>query len=133
MKGPTSAVRFSEAQKLLDYGFSNFEYIELSQKDDVLKQVNVEKGVSLSVNAIFENNSGVLIKKGESKNIETKINVPDTISAPVKAGQKLGDVSYFIGESSVATSNIIAQESIKNISLKNIFERVIKSWGNLFR
>lgn len=45
MRGETSDIRFSEAQKLLDYGFSNFEYIELSKKDDIIKTINVDKGI----------------------------------------------------------------------------------------
>ena len=45
MRGETSAIRFSEAQKLLDYGFSNYEYIECSKKDDILKTINVDKGI----------------------------------------------------------------------------------------
>ena len=45
MKGETSNIRFSEAQKLLDYGFSNFEYVECSKKDDIIKTINVDKGI----------------------------------------------------------------------------------------
>ncbi len=45
MRGETSSIRFSEAQKLLDYGFSNYEYIECSKKDDILKTINVDKGI----------------------------------------------------------------------------------------
>lgn len=37
MKGPTGAIRFSEAQKLLDYGFSNYQYKELAGKYECLK------------------------------------------------------------------------------------------------
>ncbi len=57
MKGETSAIRFEEAKKLLDYGFSNFQYIENNQKGESLKIVNVNKGVASNVDAIFEENN----------------------------------------------------------------------------
>ena len=57
MKGETSQIRFSEAQKLLDYGFNNYEYIELSKKGDLLKTVNVDKGINRTVKLIYEEDS----------------------------------------------------------------------------
>ena len=54
MKGETSKIRFEEAQKLFDYGFSNFQYIENNQKGDILKSINVDKGILNSVDIIFE-------------------------------------------------------------------------------
>ena len=40
MKAPTTKLRFSEAQKLLDYGFNNYSYKELAKKDSIIKKVN---------------------------------------------------------------------------------------------
>ena len=73
MKGSTSKIRFDEATKLLDYGFGKFEYIKYSNKGDIAQQVYVEKGISESVNAIFAEDAGALISKGQSSNIVTNI------------------------------------------------------------
>ena len=43
MKAPSTKVRFEEAQKLLDYGFNNFQYKKLATKNDILKEVAVGK------------------------------------------------------------------------------------------
>ena len=43
MKGETSNIRFAEAKKLLDYGFSNFEYYKYSNKGDVVKDILVNR------------------------------------------------------------------------------------------
>lgn len=53
MKADTSKVRFAEATKLLDYGFSKFEYVKYSNKGDIAQNVTVEKGISENVNVIF--------------------------------------------------------------------------------
>lgn len=63
MKGPTSAIRFSDAQKLLDYGFSNYSYKSFANQNEVIKSVTVTKGVNQEVNAIYETSPAFLIKK----------------------------------------------------------------------
>ena len=54
MRGETSNIRFEEAKKLLDYGFSNFEYIENNKKGETLKSIIVDKGVMPTVDIVFE-------------------------------------------------------------------------------
>ncbi|MBO4815996.1 MAG: hypothetical protein J5507_03615 [Clostridia bacterium] len=133
MRGETSAIRFSEAQKLLDYGFNNYEYIDFSKKGDSVKSINVDKGIFGTVDAIFENDSGCLIKKGKAGNVTTNVSLPNNISAPVERGQKLGEITYSIDENVIAATNIIAKEEIKSLGLINMMSRIIKKWFTLIR
>lgn len=57
MKADTSDIRFSEAQKLLDYGFKNFEYTTFAKKGDILKSSSIDKGILPNVNVVFESDS----------------------------------------------------------------------------
>lgn len=133
MRGETSAIRFAEAQKLLDYGFSNFQYIECSKKDDIVKKINVDKGITPTVDAILEADSGCLIKKGKSKDITSNIHLNDKISAPITKGQKLGEVTYSIENEIISKVNIVAKEDIKKLNLINMSARVIENWFTMFR
>ena len=92
MKAPSTKVRFAEAQKLLDYGFSNYEYKQLAKKGDVLKSVDVTKGVEENLNLIVENDVGLLLKKGQDKDVEQTVELNENISAPIQEGQKLGEI-----------------------------------------
>lgn len=133
MKGPTGAIRFSEAQKLLDYGFSNYQYKELAGKYECLKNVTVQKGTEDNLNILFDEDAGVIMKKGENKNIEQIISVPDTLIAPITKGQKVGEVSYCLDGERITTINIIAEKEIKKISLINFSSKLYKSWFCLLR
>ena len=133
MKGPTGAIRFSEAQKLLDYGFSNYQYKEVAGKYECLKNVTVQKGTEDNLNILFDEDAGVIIKKGENKNIEQIISVPDTLIAPITKGQKVGEVSYCLDGERITTINIIAEKEIKKISLINFSSKLYKSWFCLLR
>ncbi len=112
MKAPTTKVRFNEASKLLDYGFSNYSYKEFGKTGDTVKTLNVNKGVIGSVDAVLENSCGALVKKGEDKNLVQNITLEDSVVAPVVKGQKLGEVSYSINGEIVGSSNIIASSDV---------------------
>ena len=133
MRGETSAIRFAEAKKLLDYGFSNFEYVECSKKDDIVKSIAVDKGITNSVDAIFSSIQGCLIKKGTSKSITTNISLPDKVSAPIAKGQKLGEVTFVLDGKNIATVDIVAKENVKKISFVNMSVRIVESWFKLLR
>lgn len=94
MKAPSTKVRFAEAQKLLDYGFNTFSFKQFGKKGDIVKNVLVNKGVKSNVDAIYEQNAGTLLEKGKDKNIEQNLTLENNISAPITAGQKLGEVSF---------------------------------------
>ncbi len=89
MKAPSTKVRFAEAQRLLDFGFNTFSFKQFGKKDDTVKNISIDKGVTSNVEAILRDNCGTLIEKGKDKNIEQTLNLPENIPAPVTTGQKL--------------------------------------------
>ena len=133
MKAPTSPIRFAEAQKLLDYGFSNFEYKKLANKNDLIKEVAVDKGIENSVNAILENDSGVLIQKGQNKDIVQAVQLTDSVSAPISAGQVLGNVTYSLNGNEIGKVNIVAEKSVGKNTAFNMIEHVFFNWLSLLR
>ena len=133
MKAPSTKVRFSEAQKLLDYGFNSFEYKQFAKQGATLTNIQVSKGVSSTLNCIYENDAGALLAKGSNKDIEQVLTIPDSIYAPITKGQKIGEISYVLNGETIARVNIIADEDIKRISTSNILERLFFSWLRVLR
>jgi D-alanyl-D-alanine carboxypeptidase (penicillin-binding protein 5/6) len=54
MRAPSPTDRVSNAKTLLDYGFSNYEFIKNSEAGKTVQTVLVEKGVQKSVDLVFE-------------------------------------------------------------------------------
>ncbi len=133
MKAPSTKVRFEEAQKLLDYGFSNFQYKKLASKNNVLKQVAVGKGVSNTVNAIIEQDAGVLIQKGQDDNITQSLSIANNVSAPITKGQKLGEISYFLNNEEIAKVNIIAETNVAKNTFINVVNHIYQNWVCILR
>ena len=60
MKAPSTKVRFDEATKLLDYGYSTFIFKEFGKENDIINTLNVTKGVKKTVEAVLEKKTGEL-------------------------------------------------------------------------
>ena len=133
LKAPTPAIRFSNAQKLLDYGFSNYSVTSFGKKGDVIKSVEIKKGTASSVDAILENAADVLMSNGSSKDITQEIKLDDTFTAPILEGQKLGEVEFSINGNVVSTVNLVANKSSDKLSFGSITKFVINKWFNMLR
>ena len=56
------------------------------------------------------------------------MNLPDSISAPIKEGDKLGEISYSLKNETIATIDIVAKDSVDKIDFPNMIKYVFKSW-----
>ena len=133
MKAPSTKVRFAEASKLLDYGFSKFSFKNFGNKNDVIQNVNVSKGVKNTVNAILEDNAGTLIEKGKENQITQNITINDNIQAPLKKGDKIGEVTFTLDGQTLATTNLVAENNIDKITPFTTCKQIIYSWVDLLR
>lgn len=133
MKSPTSKIRFSEAQKLLDYGFSNYQVTSFGSKGDVIKNLKVNKGKTEYIDAILENDAQILTKKSSNDEITQEIILDESISAPILKGQKLGEINFNINGSTVSSINLISDKQIDSLGFGNIAKLVLNQWFSLFR
>lgn len=133
MKAPSTKTRFAEAQKLLDYGFGKFSFKSFGNKGDLIKTINVSKGVKSQIDIVLENNSGALIEKGKDSQITQTITLPDSVSAPVHSGQKIGEATFTLDDKTLATTNLIAKNDVEKLNPFTMSKSIIYNWINLLR
>ncbi len=133
LKGPTSEKRFSEAKKLLDYGFANYSYTKTSTAGDFLQTTDVQKGTTNSVNLVYQSDSGALVKNSENGNITSEVILNENISAPIKTGDVLGSVNFSLNDEPIASVNLVAENDVEKITIANLFGMITEFWVNLFR
>ena len=133
MKAPTSALRFSNAIKLLDYGFTNYSYKSFANRGDFIRQISVTKGIDSIANVVYETSPSFLVKKGEESKITYELNLPDTVSAPISKGQQLGTITYYSDGAKLDTVNLISDSTINKISFISIIKHISYNWLNLLR
>lgn len=133
LKAPTAKIRFAEAQKLLDYGFSNYSVTSFGKKGDTIKSVAVSKGTLQSINAVLESDAEVLTSKTNAGEISQEITLDDTVNAPILEGQKLGEVKFSINGNVVSTVNLIANTGVEKLSFISVTRSILYKWFSLLR
>ncbi len=133
MKAPTTKDRFNEAEKLLDYGFNNFSYKQLSKKGEEVGKVTVIKGIEKEVKGIIEKDCGTLLKKGEEKGIVQDIRIDENKTAPILKGQKIGEITYSLNGTTLEKVNIIAEKDVPKIAFTSMLSYIVYEWFTLFR
>ena len=128
MRSPTPQVRFSEAKLLLDYGFTTYNYKKIANKNEIFKNIPVEKSMQKNVNLLFENDVGVIINKNRNMDIVQEITINEDITAAITKSECLGKIDYYIENELVQSVNLIAESDIEKINILNSFKYLIKNW-----
>ncbi|MDP4179667.1 MAG: D-alanyl-D-alanine carboxypeptidase family protein [Bacillota bacterium] len=130
---PDMDTRFSESKKLLDYGFANYEISQISKSGDEMGSVEVRKGVGMSVKGVLKSDVSLLIQKGNKDQIKHSVKMMDFVEAPVKQGQKIGEVSFESNGKIVGKADVVAQAEIKKASFVRLFFRMVIGWFGIGR
>ena len=133
MKAPTSAIRFNNASNLLNYGFTNFEFVSLAKKGDIIKSVNINKGTISAINAVCDSDVGAVVSKGNDFNINKSISVPDIMNAPVQKDDIIGTTSFSLNNESIATVYLTADSTVDKLNIITMNKYVFSNWFNLCR
>jgi len=124
----SSSTRFAETIKLLDYGFANYESTVIGNKSDEAGNVEVLKGIQTNVKAIYANDVSALIKKGDKNSITKDVTLDTGITAPVKAGDKVGTVAFKSGDKVVGNVDLVAANDVEKASFLKLFFRMVSDW-----
>jgi len=117
MGSPTRDIRNECAKKLLDYGFANYGCY--SNPKGNAGNISVLGGKVTEVPLVYGDFSAVL-PKSESKNVRQEIILPDSVSAPISKGDKIGDMVFLSGNSEIGRVDIVAEEGSEKLSFWDI-------------
>jgi D-alanyl-D-alanine carboxypeptidase (penicillin-binding protein 5/6) len=123
MGAPTRDERNGIAKELLDYGFAN--YSVWSQSEAVVETAPIIRGMEDTV-TLYSAPFTAVVSSSEAGKIEKKYNLPPTVSAPVKAGEELGCVEYYLGDDMIGKSSVYSKVDIDKIGYFEICLRMLK-------
>lgn len=104
--------RFKDAAALLNYGFSKCN-IYTDEHGEPLPNLPVKKGVDKLLSVEFKNPFQYLSANGSDfSTIEKKISLPESVTAPVKKGDKIGEAVYSLGTEKIGSVDIIAVQDV---------------------
>ena len=118
--------RFRDAATLLDYGFANFESIELGLEEE-LAPITVEGGMEDEVSISCEGVTGLTVPKGEGKGITQTVDIPESLTAPVRKGDVVGRVVFSLNEEELASFDVTANDDVEEKSFGSILGLLLHS------
>jgi serine-type D-Ala-D-Ala carboxypeptidase (penicillin-binding protein 5/6) len=116
----TDRLRASESQKLLNFGFQNFDAARLYQKGQPVSRLRIWKGTQSYLGVGFRHDLFLSIPKGTFSQLEAKMVTHQPILAPVTIGQQLGVLKLALAGKPYAEFPLVALESVP---LANVFSR----------
>ena len=119
---PTSDKRFGAAKQMLDFGFAN--YAVKVPELPVLEELAVKGGREKSV-ALAATSPSLLTEKGTGE-IKAAVELPENLTAPVKEGEKVGEIIYSLGEKELCRVDITAAKEVKTVSFSFVLGLVWK-------
>lgn len=117
--------RNAMASKLLDYGFANYGVYKY--EPEALENLKVTGGISESVKIEAEAFSCVL-EKGKISKMQYKVELPESVSAPIKKGDKVGEIVFSCDGSEVGRTEILASEDIPKIGFFELWWRMFSKF-----
>lgn len=105
--------RKNETRSLLNYGFRFFETATLQEGMKELAKPRIWKGQQDYVSVGLMDDVVLTLPRGKKKNLDTSIEVDETISAPIALGDKLGRVVMTLDGETVYESPLVALEAVE--------------------
>lgn len=119
MGAETSKERFSDAIKLLNYGFGKCQ-LYTDDSTDGIGSATVKNGVMESVKAERKEAFTYLDTEGANLNeMKREVKMDKEITAPLKKGDKIGSIEYTLSGQLIGETDIIAAEDVDKASILN--------------
>ena len=128
MAAPNYKIRFKDAASMLNYGFSRCS-LYVDEKQPKLPGIKVEGGVEDTVFLQYEGKFQYLSTEGkELSDIKKKLVIPKEVKAPVKKGEKAGEMRYYIGEEKLGSVPVLYEKSVEKAVYKDYIKRMWEAY-----
>ena len=121
----SSAERFDAATALLDYGFANFENVTAPAPENAPTSLPVTGGAEETVGLEYAAPQKLLVQKGEGGALNAELELPQTLAAPLAAGQQVGTVTVRSGETVLGSWPVTAAGEVQPMTVRLGFERLL--------
>ena len=129
----TKNSRSRESSKLLTYGLTNFDLIEIAKAKEPIEKIDVWLGKENQLEVYVAEDIYKTIKKAQKRLLKISVNYTGPIEAPIKKNQVVGKLKVVYDQNLIGEYDLLASKDIKKV---NIFTRLMKSlnyliWGDV--
>lgn len=124
LKGSTSDKRFADAKALLNYGFANYTLLTVTPEQP-LPELTVKLGARDTVQAVLPEEHSLLLEKRQAAGLSQSLTLPETLDAPVAAGEEIGTLTLLDADGTeVASLPLLAGADVEKLGWWALFCRL---------
>ena len=125
--------RSRESAKLLTWGLTNFDLVEITKANTPIEDIDVWLCKKDTVKTYIKNDIYKTIPKAKKRLLKVSLNYNGPIQAPIKKDDILGKLKLTFDGELIEEYDLLAYEDIKKL---NVFSRLMKSinfliWGDV--
>lgn len=124
MGAESSASRNADAAALINYAFANWALCPVA--DSALPPVRVVGGTADSVQPGMTGDGYVLLSRADAQSLERSVELPESVNAPVEAGQRLGTLTLSSGGEVISEVPLTATAGVDRLSAGGVLLRLLK-------
>src|SRR6056300_654090 len=125
--------RSKESSKLLTYGLTNFDLVNISKANEPFEKIDVWLGKQNKVDVYTNEDIYKTIKKAKKKLLKVSVKYEGPIEAPIKKDEKVAILKVVYDDELVGEYDLLASNEVKKV---NFVSRLLKSlnyliWGDV--
>jgi len=125
--------RSRESSKLLTYGLTNYDLVNIAKANIPLYNIDVWLGKKNFVKAYSSKDIYKTIKKAKKKLLKVSVKYEGPVDAPINKNEKIATLKVVYNDELVGEYDLLASEEVKKV---NFLSRLIKSvnyliWGDV--
>ena len=122
----TKKQRTVDSVKLLDYGFNNYELVDVLENMKKEFKITVEKGKATSYKVVLDGKMLMPIEKNKSDKITYKYEINTKLSAPIEKGENIGKIYILYEDKILKVIDINLTKTIEKKDFLDYFNKFIK-------
>ncbi len=108
----SEAMRASESQKLLNYGFQFYESTLVYKQSQTINTLRVYKGKDKTVVATITKDFYLTLPKGDHARVKANMTSQQPLIAPIKTGQEIGKISFTLDGRLINEQKLVAAAAV---------------------
>ena len=125
--------RSKESTRLLTYGLTNYDLVNISKAKEPFDKVEVWLGKEDTIDVYTDQDVYKTIKKAKKKLLKVSVNYEGPIEAPIQKGEKVAILKVVYDDEIVGEYDLLASNEVKKV---NFISRLLKSlnyllWGDV--
>lgn len=123
-------IRSKEAIALLNYGFANCSmFCDSDDKREKLENISILNGIKEELMVRYKENFYYILIGKNPNMITSNIELLDEITAPIKSGDVVGKITYYLEDKEIGAVDIIALEDVRAMTYMDYLLKFIKQYA----